>query len=594
MENGYKIKYKGKEFDASEYQAKIMDEIKALRSNISILAVAGASKTSTIVSSINYINTKKKILFLAFNKSIVDEIKKSFEDNDNVSVMTFHQLGLEFLRKNEEYSKLFNSSNKDIIKEYKYINYINNIKANINYLKGNKKKEYINNIKSILHFARQSNKYNSKDLEKLAKFYDIDIIDDEIKVVQSIMDWGSNNTDEIDFTDLIWLPNVKHMDTKLIQYDIIFVDEAQDVSESEYYLAKRALKARGHFVAVGDKAQQINVWAGASEKAFDMFNDDKSKEFKLPITYRCSRKVVEYVNDNTIGTLKASDNAPEGAVNFDVSEYAPKNGDMVLCRNTAPLIALKLRYLERNISSYIKGETDIKNTLINAVNSTNAKLIDANMRFKDGMFTCLYTQLLDKIEYHKKAHGLTNDDEAFVSQNIYEFFDTIMCLKVLSKGLLRTDELISKINIIFNESSGEYIQLSTIHKAKGLESDNVYILKPSAIPSKYAEKKWEKDAEENLRYVAYTRARLTLNFIKEDKNDFFKDRDGTGDIKSTVEFMRRKLNYAIANSEDFVEKCDTLKQELMKPKVLGETDNNTTIKKTKKGGLKFKSLMDDE
>jgi len=60
------------------------------------------------------------------------------------------------------------------------------------------------------------------------------------------------------------------------------------------------------------------------------------------------------------------------------------------------------------------------------------------------------------------------------------------------------------------------ISLSTIHKAKGLENDRVFFLRPDLIPSRFAVNPWQKEQEENLRYVAITRAKKELVYV----NDF--------------------------------------------------------------------------
>ena len=55
--------------------------------------------------------------------------------------------------------------------------------------------------------------------------------------------------------------------------------------------------------------------------------------------------------------------------------------------------------------------------------------------------------------------------------------------------------------------------MSTIHKAKGLEADNVFILNKNLLPSKYVKQDWELEQEKNLEYVAITRTKKTLGFI---------------------------------------------------------------------------------
>ena len=97
--------------------------------------------------------------------------------------------------------------------------------------------------------------------------------------------------------------------------------------------------------------------------------------------------------------------------------------------------------------------------------------------------------------------------------------DVINALYVLSENLTTTQELMNRIDIIFSDrKKNEGIALSTIHKAKGLEAENVYIACRSLMPSPSATQDWEITQEKNLIYVAYTRAKNTLGFL--DERDF--------------------------------------------------------------------------
>ena len=55
--------------------------------------------------------------------------------------------------------------------------------------------------------------------------------------------------------------------------------------------------------------------------------------------------------------------------------------------------------------------------------------------------------------------------------------------------------------------------LCTIHKSKGLEADVVYILNENLIPSKFAKSAEQLKQENNLKYVARTRAKNELYFL---------------------------------------------------------------------------------
>jgi ATP-dependent exoDNAse (exonuclease V) beta subunit len=98
---------------------------------------------------------------------------------------------------------------------------------------------------------------------------------------------------------------------------------------------------------------------------------------------------------------------------------------------------------------------------------------------------------------------------------VCQAYDTIQALYSISVGLSTAEELIDKIKSLFSDSNKKGISLSTIHKAKGLESDSVFICCPSLMPAKNAKEAWEKEQERNLEYVAYTRAKTMLAFLDE-------------------------------------------------------------------------------
>ena len=87
-------------------------------------------------------------------------------------------------------------------------------------------------------------------------------------------------------------------------------------------------------------------------------------------------------------------------------------------------------------------------------------------------------------------------------------------LQVLSEGVSFTKDLKENIRQIFREQ-GEGICLSTIHKSKGLENDNVFILCPELIPNRFAVQEWQLKQEDNLLYVAITRAKKKLIFLSD-------------------------------------------------------------------------------
>ena len=130
-------------------------------------------------------------------------------------------------------------------------------------------------------------------------------------------------------------------------------------------------------------------------------------------------------------------------------------------------------------------------------------------------------------------------NNAITSESITSKIDMINAIEVLSEGIKTADELIDKIDNVFSDKKLDGIALSTIHKAKGLEANNVYIACKSLMPSKSAKKGWEINQEHNLMYVAYTRAKDKLGFI--DEKDFQKFDNYNSENLKTLKNIERKV-----------------------------------------------------
>jgi len=74
--------------------------------------------------------------------------------------------------------------------------------------------------------------------------------------------------------------------------------------------------------------------------------------------------------------------------------------------------------------------------------------------------------------------------------------------------------LVQLIESMFSDTQKDILTLCTAHKSKGLEWDRVFILdRDKYMPSKFARLDWQKIQENNLIYVAITRAKLELYYI---------------------------------------------------------------------------------
>ena len=94
--------------------------------------------------------------------------------------------------------------------------------------------------------------------------------------------------------------------------------------------------------------------------------------------------------------------------------------------------------------------------------------------------------------------------------------DKVKAIEVLSEGLQTAKEVIDRIDTIFSDGNKSGICLSTIHKSKGLESDRVFIICEDKLYFKPCMNvPWMAEQEKNLVYVAYTRAKHYLGFVKD-------------------------------------------------------------------------------
>lgn len=520
-------------YEPSEYQKKIFDFVLHGTGNAVVKARAGSGKTRTLITSMRLVPYKKRCLFLAFNRSVRDEIAEKLAGQDNCSVMTVHSLGYRMI--------MSNYRAKPSINDFKYSQFL---KTNIRELSDKaptdktELSEYIERTLLIINFGRLALCQTKKELMRVAIKHDIDFKFDECDVAMAAMEWGKGCVAELDYTDMVWLPYELDLNPKQFKFDWIFNDEAQDYSEAYVKLFMRCFKRGTRFVSTGDDYQSINMFAGASATAFDeMVNYKNTTLFTLPISYRCDKAIINEARI-LVEDIEPRPTAGPGVV-VQNSHIRDINGeDMVLCRTNAPLVKMFTMLIDRNKPCYIKGKDDDKKRFIEtverfAVGEELGKDLD-----KDGLFPRLYNNMLE--DRNKRIlHGLDIAD-AFNSPSVQAKYDTITALLIIAKNCRTKTELVNRINRIFS-TSDTGICLSTVHKAKGLESDNVHILCRSLMPSKSAKTKDEIQQENNLIYVAVTRARHKLCYVSETEFPPTKAFDGEGDVLTEIKYIETKI-----------------------------------------------------
>lgn len=482
------------EFKPSSFQLAIFDFIKNGSGNAVINAVAGSGKTTTIVKGLELIPENKTAIFLAFNKAIVEELTKRVPTH--VEVRTLHSLGWSCLMKNYY---------KPVLNNNKAMNVINKLRNDV----WKEKYEYGVKVRKLVDLLRSNLVSDPETLYQLAVRHDIEVVNGECERAFEVLNIMNENIREFDYSDMLYISALRS-EVKMPVYDYIFIDECQDLNPAQQALLKKIMHSGTRFVAVGDPRQAIYGFAGADVESFNNLRSfPNTIELPLSVNYRCGRKIVDLAQ-RIVPQLLPSENASEGEVIENGKVDSIEDGDMVLCRNTAPLVELCLNKISQGQKAYVKGG-DIGLTLINLVKKYN------KVDVKD-IWNCMNDEL-DKILYKLKGKNPGIIDADLKEMPQYHIFkEKIEVLHIIANNngnpILKTYMLVGKIEDIFSDEK-EGICFSTIHKAKGLEADKVHIIMREFMPSKYAKQPWQKVQETNLEYVAYTRAKKVLNFVED-------------------------------------------------------------------------------
>ncbi len=442
----------------STNQINIFNFITTGNGNGVINAVAGSGKTTTLIKCLEYIPADQTVLFLAFNKHIVKELKSRVYQP--IDIMTTHQYGWKTLT-------------------YHYKNVVFDDLKQDKFIEKFKIKSSKTTIKKAIDLSRVYLTEDVEELKLLCNKHDVVITDDELKTALQIIKVSGFDKSTFDFIDMIWQPVANNINSKW--YDWVFIDECQDLNRAQQKLILKAVKPGGRFIAVGDPYQSIYGFNGADPDSFAKLCEiPNTIQLPLSTCYRCSKEVVLEAQ-KICPTIQYDTNSIDGEVSYNKSLNEIKSGNWVLCRNIAPLIKLFFKLRAKGINAVFNDE-NIINELISIVENYNNILIRLNT-LKD--------------EYKRNV-----------------LLDKIEIVNQLKSNLLsdKSEDIVNLIKTTFKHNDNAVV-LSTIHKSKGLETDTVYILDANLIGNNCTQE-WQWRQENNLQYVMITRAKINLYFIK--------------------------------------------------------------------------------
>jgi DNA helicase II / ATP-dependent DNA helicase PcrA len=475
-----------KQFTPSKYQEDIRDFVLGSNQALRIEAYAGSGKTSTnawVCGQIKPNSARVKVVVFAKTNQL-DMAKKI---PDWIPATTTHSSGFSDIRRAfGSRVKVDERKVRNLLKEeYEYNYEVRDNGAAISKL-----------VSLCLNTMKEPTKEN---LDFLCERYNVTTNGD----IESIYEATANlyhkdlqDHSTITFDDMLAFPALGLVPVQ--KCDLLFVDEYQDNNEAQkqYYL-----KTGARIVFVGDAFQAIYGFRGAMIGAMDEMQSILSAEkLPLPVSYRCAKSIVALAQTIVPGII-ARDNAPEGIVKDIPSLSIVQPGDMVLCRNNAPLVKPCFELIRNGIKATIRGR-DIGTGLVALV-----KKIEKKFRPMSFIETLSYLQSYTDSESaklvatHKDAQAASLQDQA----------ETIFAL---ADGCHSLGDLERRIGTIFSDEV-EGVVFSTVHKAKGLESDRIFVIEPQLlVPQKYDIQDWQMSQLRNLNYVAITRARNELYFVR--------------------------------------------------------------------------------
>lgn len=490
----------------STYQQNIFSWVESGKGNALVQARAGSGKTFTALHAMQYM--KGNVISLTFNKKNAVELVGKITNMGLIHAKgsTFHAEGLANYKKTQGFFKV-NSSKVYFIAE-KYTTKPEEAQA----------RQFIVKLVSLAKQAGFGIKGlpsidDSKAWMDLATHHDISLdselsYEEAIAISIDVLRDSNREFREIDFDDMIYLPLLNNMD--LIKYDWVIIDEAQDTNAVRKIMAQRMLKDSSRFLAIGDEAQAIYGFTGAENDSMNIIKDTFScQEFDLPVCYRCGVNIIKEAQ-KIVPDIQAREGAQDGSIRSEkyqefldkATDYNLTKKDGIICRNNAPLVALAFGLIRKGIGCRIEGK-DIGKNLLTLCNKWKVK--DLNT----------FTERL--VKFFDREFSKANKAKM---QLLEDKMETMIILIERCQSLGKHDvySLKNLIESMFSDSDEPNVPnvvcLSSIHKAKGLEWERCFILGMGQFqPSKYAVMDWQLKQEENLKYVAITRAKDELIHI---------------------------------------------------------------------------------
>ena len=346
--------------------------------------------------------------------------------------------------------------------------------------------------------------------------YSEEIDKHQLQILKDELDNYKESFKLVDFTDMIEKFNVAELCPK---YDVVFVDEAQDLSPVQWKMYDILKNNSKHVILAGDDDQAIYGWAGADVKRFQ---DEPAKDIVLPQSYRVPQQI-QSIADKILSQIpnerrikkQWSARPEQGNVHYvmNIDDVPLYEGNwLILARYNDKLSKLKPSLKDMGIYFQFKNRKSYKTTLfrniLNYIRWQKGELLSLSevrgilessplLIMDEPTEEKMYD--LEELGFDKKAPWY----DVFTS----DYEECLYIREMLSNGEeLRKDPR---------------VKLSTIHSAKGGEADNVLLILDNTKTIREAlEKSQDKyDEEQRVWYVGVTRTKQNLYIMTAKQED---------------------------------------------------------------------------
>lgn len=537
----------------SEEQTTICKYVyEAKHRNIVIDSVAGSGKTTTLLQCLWFIPSNARVLLLSFNKNIQNALQQAVNktsvhvltqlkrDLARCYVFTCHAHGFSALK------TYYPNASQETISDNK-TQIVNQVlekeSPETQKLLEHWKWHLPKMVRILLNLA-----VNCENCPVLSENFVMDVgkrygiavpemnnpfkrnnhlLTAYMSVLTKSLELVTQRTNNFDYNDMIYLP--LFLKIPFMKYDYVLVDESQDLNAAQVELIRRSVEPeKGRVIFVGDQNQSIYGFRGvemnAIEKVTNIFD---AVQLPLHTCWRCPKNVVA-VAQSVVPRIRASPFAKEGIATVRQEDelmdlLLQRDEEMthaVLCRTNSPLIDLAIQLLDNEIP-YILSAPSLRETLHNLANQVNDAtwLHSRNLLNKTNKF----------IEWKKNSGKEMGEDMIEKSDQLDSLRNII--LSINGKGSFSINQVHSQIDRVFGDiddsnANKKSVRLSTIHSVKGMEFDCVYMIATRLLPHPSSKgSSWQKQQEENLKYVAFTRAKQELYYMQDFGDDASRNND---------------------------------------------------------------------